>query len=214
MNELLVLVADKYMAEAVGGLMDRDLVYRIIACRPFDVDSRRDIRVAAGQNDPGLFVRANELLRPYAGDYRHVVVIVDEAWEGSPGAQQIETALAGHLADAGWGEDAGLGLVVCPEADVWLWSDSPHTATALGWGSWEALRPALEERGWLTAGAMKPEHPKEAAQWALEHCGRRMPRSSTLYRAVSSRASLKRCRDGALARLLNALRVWFPLEAP
>ena len=213
MNDLLFLVADKDMAEAVAGLLERDQVHRLIGCRPFGFDSRRDIKVAAGQNDPGLYVRANELLRPLAADYRRAVVIVDEEWDGSPGADAIEQQLQAHLADAGWSADAALALVVRPEADVWLWSDSPHSATALGWPSWNELRPALEGAGWIAPGQAKPERPKEAAEWALRNCGRRAPRSAALYRQVASQASIKRCQDGALSRLLSTLRAWFPSEA-
>ncbi len=213
MNDLLFLVADKDMAEAVAGLLERDQVHRLIGCRPFGFDSRRDIKVAAGQNDPGLYMRANELLRPLVADYRRAVVIVDEEWEGSPGAEVIEQRLQAHLADAGWSADAALALVVRPEADVWLWSDSPHSATAFGWPSWTELRPALEGAGWIAPGQTKPERPKEAAEWALRHCGRRAPRSAALYRQVASKVSVKRCQDGALERLLSSLRAWFPEDA-
>jgi hypothetical protein len=211
-NALLFLVADKDMAEAVGGLLERDQIHRIIRCGPFGFDSRRDIKVAAGQNDPGLYVRANELLRPLKADYRRAVVIVDEEWGGSPGAAAIEQQLRAHLADAGWSADAALALVVSPEADVWLWSDSLHSATSLGWPSWTELRPALEKRGWLIPGQTKPNRPKEAAEWSLKHGARKAPRSAALYRQVASNASVNRCEDTALDRLLNTLRAWFPPE--
>lgn len=211
MNDLLFMVADKDMAEAVAGLLERDKVHLIIGCAPFDFDSRRDIKVAAGQNDPGLYVRANELLRPLAADYQHAVLIIDEEWDRSPGAAIIEARLQDHLADAGWTAAESLALAVCPEADVWLWSDSPHSATALGWPSWTALRPTLELQGLLRPGQVKPDRPKEAAEWALRNAPRRAPRSAALYRQVSSRVSVNRCADVALGRLLDRLRVWFPL---
>lgn len=213
MNDLLFLVADKNMAEAVGGLLERDQIHRIIGCRAFQFDARRDIKVAAGQNDPGLYVRANELLRPLAADYAHAVVVVDEEWDGSPGADEIARKLRAHLGDAGWSEANSLGLVARPEADIWLWSDSPHSATALGWSSWDSLRPALEAQGFLAAGRPKPARPKEAAEWALRNCGKRAPRSAALYRQVSSQVSIRRCEDDALAQLVSALRAWFPDEA-
>lgn len=212
MNDLLFLVADKNMAEAVGGLLERDQIHNIVGCGRFGFDARRDIKVAVGQNDPGLYVRANELLRPLAADYMRAVVIVDEEWDGSPGADGIERALRGHLTDAGWTEATSLALVVQPEADVWLWSDSPHSATVLGWASWGELRPSLERQGFLTAGRTKPERPKEAAEWALRNCGKKAPRSAALYRQVSSQVSINRCQDNALLRLLGALRAWFPVE--
>ena len=112
---------------------------------------------------------------------------------------------------SGPGEAAPKVLVVRPEADVWLWSDSPHSATALGWTSWDVLRPRLEEEGFLAADKAKPDRPKEAAEWALRNCGHKAPRSAALYRQVSSKVSIKRCEDDALARLLMALRSWFPL---
>ena len=213
MNDLLFFVADKNMREAVGGLLEREQLHRIVGCRPFSFDARRDIKVAEGQNDPGLFVRANELLRPLAAEYAHAVVIIDEEWNGSPGAEEIEQKLRAHLDDAGWTTKNSLGLCVRPEADVWLWSDSPHSAKALGWTSWDVLRPRLEQEGLLAAGKVKPERPKEAAEWALHNSpGKRVPRSSTLYRRVSSQVSVQRCEDDALLQLLNALRAWFPAE--
>jgi len=210
-NDILFFVADKNMAAAIGGLLERDQIHSIVGCAPFDFDARRDIKVAEGQNDPGLFVRANELLRPLRADYAHAVVIVDEEWNGSPGAAEIEKKLRAHLDDAGWTAETSLGVVVRPEADVWLWSDSPHSATALGWTSWDVLRPKLEAQGFLAAGTAKPKRPKEAAEWALRNsAGKKVPRSSALYRQVSSQVSVQRCEDDALLRLLIALRAWFP----
>lgn len=212
MNDLLFFVADKNMAGAVGGLLERDEIHRIVGCNPFSFDARRDIKVAEGQNDPGLFTRANELLRPLRAEYAHAVVIVDEEWNGSPGATEIEVKLREHLDDAGWMTDNSLGLCVRPEADVWLWSDSPHSAKALGWTSWDVLRPRLEQEGLLAADKAKPGRPKEAAEWALRHSPgkKKVPRSSALYRQVSSQVSVRRCEDDALVRLLAALRAWFP----
>lgn len=213
MNDLLFFVADKNMAAAVGGLLEREQIHLIVGCAQFAFDARRDIKVAEGQNDPGLYTRANELLRPLAAEYAHAIVIVDEEWDGSPGAVAIEQKLRAHLDDVGWTADDSLGLCVRPEADVWLWSSSPHSAKALGWSSWDVLRPRLEQQGLLAAGRAKPARPKEAAEWALHNSpGKKVPRSSALYRQVSSQVSVQRCEDDALIRLLNALRAWFPAE--
>jgi hypothetical protein len=210
MRDLLVYVADGNMAGAVGGLLEREGAHLSIGCAQFAFDSRVDIKVAKGQNDPGVYTRADALMRPFAGEYRYAVVIVDEEWDGSPGAAAIEERLREHLNAAGWPAERGLALVVSPEADVWLWSDSPHTATALGWPSWDALRPALEGEGFLAPEATKPERPKEAAEWALGKGPKRIPRSSKLYREVSGKVSIKRCEDNALAAFVHQLRIWFP----
>lgn len=210
MRPLLVYVADKNMAEAVAGLLGREGFCRAVGCAPFVFDSRLDIKVAHGQNDPGIFTRGVELLRPFRGEYERAVLIADEAWDGSPGADTIRAALRVHLEAAGWTEGAGLPLVVCPEADVWLWSESPHSATALGWPSWNELRPALEDQGFLEAGQQKPERPKEAAEWALAQ--KRLSRAAWRYREVANKVSVKRCEDSALLAFLHQLRAWFPLE--
>lgn len=212
MRDLLVYVADGNMGEAVGGLLDRTQAHLVIGCAPFTFDSRTDIKVAKGQNDPGVYTRADALMQPFAQEYARAVVIVDEAWEGSPGAAAIEGRLREHLTAAGWPPERALPLVVSPEADIWLWSDSLHTATALGWASWDTLRPALEKEGLLAPDWAKPARPKEAAEWALRRGAKRIPRSSKLYREVSGNASVRRCQDPAFMAFLAQLQIWFPSE--
>jgi len=94
---------------------------------------------------------------------------------------------------------------------VWLWSESSHSAAVLGWPSWAQLGPALGRAGCNAPGQRKPDWPKEAADWALRHCGHKARRSAALYRQVASRASMKRCENGAIERLLSTLQAWFPL---
>ncbi len=212
MRDLLVYVADGNMAEAVGGLLDRAQAHRVLGCAHFTFDSRSDIKVAKGQNDPGVYTRADALMQPFTKEYARAVVIVDEEWEGSPGAAVIEERLRALLTAAGWPPDRALALVVSPEADVWLWSDSPHTATALGWTSWDDLKLALEQKGLLDPGRRKPSRPKEAAEWACSQGPKRVPRSAKLYRQVSGTVSVNRCEDNALTAFVNQLRAWFPPE--
>jgi len=210
-RDLLFYVADGNMKEAIRGFMGRGGLAQRVGCGTITFDARLDIKVAKGQNDPGVFTRGDELLRPFSGEYRHVVVIVDEEWEGSPGASAIHTRLHAHLRAEGWGA-TGLALVVRPEADIWLWTDTDHTANALGWANWTQLSAALREGSWLNDDAIKPERPKEAAEWALKTGPEYIKRSSALYRRVTSRVSASRCTDSAVETLLETLRVWFPAE--
>jgi hypothetical protein len=212
MRDLLFLVADTNMEYALRGFFERERPHLSIGCGPivFDPAPNRDIVVAAGDNDSGLYKRAGDWLREAASHYRHVVIMIDAEWDGSPGAEAIRRKLSEELAVAGWPEDAGLALVLEPEVDIWLWADSPHVATAMRWPSSDALRAALEREGWLEVGAIKPKRPKEAAEWALRQ--QRQPRSSALYRKIASRVSLNRCTDPALRQLVEALRSWFPSE--
>ncbi|MBI2570429.1 MAG: hypothetical protein HYV63_25800 [Candidatus Schekmanbacteria bacterium] len=202
------MVADKNMESALRGILSREEVRLVLGTAPFLFDPRRDLLVAAGQNDPGLYTRASEILQPYAGSWKHAVVLVDAEWQGSPGADQIQQRLNEHLVNAGWADGDGLGLVVDPEIDLWLWSDSPHTPVALGWPSWIELREMLERESLLKPGQLKPERPKEAAERALRL--KRKVRSSLIYEQISSRVSIRRCQEPAVLVLLETLQRWFP----
>ncbi|MDJ0839039.1 MAG: hypothetical protein QNK37_21150 [Acidobacteriota bacterium] len=207
MRPLVFLVADKNMEFALRGFFSRPRWHQILQCAHFAFEES-DIKVAVGQNDPGLFARANELLQPFQRQYKHAVVMIDEEWEGSPGSEAIRKRLTEHLEDAGWSSENSLGLVLEPEVDIWLWSDSPHSAEAMGWNNWNELSEALEAGNWLEQGAKKPHRPKEAAEWALRK--KHIPRSSALYRKIAGAISVKRCRDEALLNLIEALQRWFP----
>ena len=69
MRPLLFLVADKNMEYALRGFFERDRWDLSVPCERFDFDTNSDIRVATGHDDPGLYARANKLLRPFSGDH-------------------------------------------------------------------------------------------------------------------------------------------------
>jgi hypothetical protein len=206
MNPLLFLVADKNMEYAIKGFFDRDGCWGSIGCA---VQSCPPVViVAVGQADPGIYSRADELLRPFRSGHAHVVVMVDAEWEGSPGAALIEKRVGEHIVSAGWSPAEGLALVLDPEVDAWLWSDSPHSAAGMGWSSTADLYTALVSQGFMDGSSPKPTHPKEAAEWALRQ--KKKPRSSALYRHIASKVSVRRCVDPALRKLLETLCKWFP----
>lgn len=212
MREIGFLVADKNMEACIRGLFSRSRWHQALGCRAFEVDCGPggDIRVAAGQHDPGLFTRADALLRPFRGKYRRMVVMIDAAWEGSPGSERIRERMTAHLATAGWEKQDGLALVLEPEIEVWLWTRTDHTARALGWPSWAALSDAFAQTRWWPAGAPKPLRPKEATEWALTQ--RSTPRSSRIYEEVTRNVGVQRCSDPAFGQLRDALSAWFPVD--
>ncbi len=211
MRPLLFLVADKNMEGFVKGFFEREQWHLSIGCRAFDFDPTTDIRVATSDNDPGLYRRADDLLAPFGKTYEHVVVMIDQEWQGSPGADDIRRRIQLHIENTGWEDETGLALVVSPEIDIWLWTNTNHSAKALGWPSWDRLHEALQKENWLSEpNQIKPTRPKEAAEWALKRGPKRRPRSSRIYHQVASRVSLKRCTDPALRILLTRLRQWFP----
>lgn len=77
---------------------------------------------------------------------------------------------------------------------------------------WKDRRPPLRnwlvEQGWLKDEGTKPERPKEALVAALRES--RTPRSSSLYRKIASRVSLRRCADAAFLEFRGLLQQWFP----
>ncbi|MDX9723313.1 MAG: hypothetical protein RBU37_21355 [Myxococcota bacterium] len=207
MRALGFLVADKNMEACLHGLLGRDGWHQSLGCAPVDV-GERDVFVAAGHSDPGLYAHGAELLRPFQGSYEHMVVMIDAEWSGSPGVDDIQRNISSHLSRAGWSGGRGLALVLNPEVDVWLWTRTEHTARCLGWRSWSSLCAALEDAGWWTAEQSKPPRPKEAAEWALRKV--REPRSSRIYRRLAETVGLSRCNDPAFVALRDAFRRWFP----
>lgn len=207
MRDLGFLVADKNIEACLHGLLEREDWHLSIGCAPVDV-ALDDVKVAAGQNDPGLYTRGADLLSPFSKRYRRMVVMLDSEWDGSPGPEGIEAQIKGHLSAAGWSHGTSLAVVLTPEVDVWLWTRTDHTARALGWARWSALQAPLATEGWWVAEQPKPNRPKEAAEWALRKV--RKPRSSFVYKQLARTVGLGRCTDAAFITLRDTLRAWFP----
>jgi hypothetical protein len=101
------------------------------------------------------------------------------------------------------------GIVLEPELEIWVWSDSPEVDAALGWKNRNpSLRVWLSQQGYLNPGAFKPERPKEAMRDAMEIV-RKVP-SASVYKQIAMTVGFKRCQDPKFARLLSVLRTWFP----
>jgi hypothetical protein len=120
----------------------------------------------------------------------------------------LEAEVEGRLQVNGWGYRAK-AVVIDPELESWVWSDSPEVEKTLGWtGRTPVLRSWLNENGFLEAGVAKPARPKEALEAILRVV--RKPRSSAIYQELARSVSLKRCVDAAFARLRATLQGWFP----
>ncbi|MDE1953328.1 MAG: hypothetical protein KGL51_01480 [Betaproteobacteria bacterium] len=197
------------MEGMLKGFFSRNAFHRAVGCGHFDFDLRRDLLVAHGQNDPGLYTRANEFLQPYVSTHRHAVVIVDAEWDGSPGEHAIAQRLNEHLVKAGWLENNGCAVVITPELENWVWQDSPHVCSALGYESaFSALRTELEIKGFWKPNEPKPDRPKEAVEWMLRRS--RKAKSSAIYQQLATQVTARGCTDQAFHTLRNALHRWFP----
>lgn len=204
MKELVVLVADKDMEQAIRGLLERSAslgIREAITCDVF-IHPRRD---------PGCLGGAHELLRPMAARYRHALVLFD--YEGcgraDTTADQLTDEVRSRLERNGWPGRAE-AVVLAPELESWVWSRSPHVAACLGWGGErQLLRDWLAAEGYWPAGLAKPDCPKEAMEAALRQA--RKPLSSAIYLDLARRVSLVGHNEPAFLRFTHVLRAWFPV---
>ena len=209
-RDCVFLLADKNMKGAFEGFFSRENFHLSLNCGPFDFDVVKDIAVASGDNDPGLYTQGHELLRPFQVTHHRALVVLDAEWDGSPGAERIKADLSGKIKSTGWGSETFRVIVIDPELENWIWQKNDHVAKGLGCPSCqEMMGDATVQAGWPEAEA-KPPRPKELLEDILRR--RRIPRSSAIYKNITSRVSVKGCTDSAFEELLAALREWFPAE--
>jgi len=204
-SDLVVLVADRNMEYAMNGVLVRPESLAIRRLR-FEV-------FAHPEHDPGCFLNSPGFLRPMIPVYRHCLVVFDYhgcGREQKLAVDEIEEKVRCRLANSGWGDRAGV-VVIEPELESWVWSDSPHVDRCLGWeGRDPSLRTWLRENNYWTEDTLKPADPKAAVQAALQEMGK--PRSSSIYHQLAQCVSLHRCTDPAFHRLKCLLQRWFPAQ--
>lgn len=200
MKDLVLLVADKNAEFALKGALGRPeaLGMRSISFEIF-VHSGRD----GGARKYGVEMLA--LRRPYC---KRALLLLDFGGCGTDksSAVELETELDLRLNDR-WGSDAK-SIVIEPELDVWAWGSDHSVEMAIGWSSAKRIRAWLSENGFGFDAMKKPARPKEALEAVLRYEG--LPRSSTLYRAIATKISLRNCSDPAFNRLRDCLVHWFP----
>ncbi len=223
MNErdLFVLVADHNIEQALIGLFTRPEALGIRS-----IDANISIHP---QHDPGCVTRGVAFLANFSQQYRHGLLMFDREGSGREQKQprEIQQELNREFEDSAWGKRAR-AIVLDPELEAWVWSDSPHVDNAAGWKNRRpSLRRWLIRQGYLQAGATKPQRPKEA----LEQAGAtkpqrpkealeaalytvRKPRSASLYRQLAEKVSLRGCHDPAFLELKTVLTDWFPAGNP
>ena len=159
--------------------------------------------------DPGVLTRGHEFLRSFTEYYAHALVLMDREGCGAEdlGRVALEARLKESLQRTGWG-DRSEAVVLDPELEIWVWSDSPWVERALGWHERPpGLRAWLSSTGYLCAGGTKPARPKEALEEALRLA--RQPRSSSIYEILAKHVSIRRCEDPAFLKLRRILAAWF-----
>ncbi len=199
-RDVVVLVPDKDIEQAVRGLLNRP---EALGVRSIDYEL-----VVHPNHDPGCYHTGHQLLTLYARECRHALVVFDRAWGGAPTLDPagLAGAVEVNLAPV-WGNRARC-VVIDPEVEIWVWSDSPHVASVLGWeGRDPPLRRWLEQGGLWPSGQTKPSDPKRAFERALRAAN--LASSPALFRQLADRVSLERCTDPSFRALRGVLHGWF-----
>lgn len=202
-KDLVCLVADKNMEQAVEGLLSRH--------HSLDIRPLRWQTFVHPERDPGCYQHGHELLRSQRARYQKALMLFDLEGCGQEDkeAARIEDEVRGKLFQNGWEEGSAEVVVVVPELEAWVWSESPEVDRLLGWsGRLPGLRDWLQGEGFLVADEVKPKRPKEAMESALYQV--RKPRSAATYRRLAESVSLRGCCDRSFRRLVRILRGWFP----
>ncbi|HMD99829.1 MAG TPA: hypothetical protein VKM93_21180 [Terriglobia bacterium] len=199
--DLIAVVADKNMQFAVEGLLASQ---QRLGIRVIDFEVRRHPR-----HDPGLLRECHDFLQSWHGRAAYALVMLDREGCGSNEARDVlEAQVESRLAQSGW-TDRSAAVVIDPELEVWVWSDSPHVATGLRClGGQASLQEWLIQNGYLEEGQRKPQRPKEAVEDVLKLS--RTPRSSSIYREIAKQVSFQHCIDPAFVKLRSVLAQWFP----
>ena len=202
-KDLFVLAADRDIEQTVLGLLPRTPALQIrqvsAEVKPF------------WRHDGGCRVEGVSVLRSLAGQFRHAILIFDFDGSGAnvTSATELEQQLEAELRNAGWGDNAAV-IVIEPEIEAWVWADSPHVATILGWSDDRALSLWLRSVGFVKLNESKPDDPKRAMLAALRHVKKKP--SSSIFKELAEKVAFKACTDRSFDKFVSTLRRWFPPE--
>lgn len=196
-RDLIVLVADEKMGAAVRGLLSRP---QSLAIRSpyFDI-------LVHPWRDPGCLCESDKFLRSKVKQYEYCVVLFDRHGCGQEKRrrEELEEIVTNRLDRSGWGDRAA-AVVLDPELEVWVWSDSLEVDRCLGWqGSKPDLRAWLRDKKEIwPEDTPKPKDPKEAVEQALRYVHK--PRSASVYEQLAKKGQsqeVHRPRVPAISRI-------------
>ncbi len=205
-KDLVILAADISIESTLKGLLTR---HQSLGIRPISSDC-----FVHPQRDPGCFSFSHAFLRPFTNLYHHALVVFDHDGCGRESLQSdaIEEEVTERLSQNGWAGQASV-IVLTPELEAWVWSNSPHVSEALGWkGNAEGLQNWLIAEGFSVKGQTKPYHPKDALHHSLKFMG--IPRSSSLFHQLALKVSFERCVDPAFLKFKALMKQWFSVSKP
>jgi len=198
-RDLVILVADSQMKAALEAILSR---HKSLSIHPVIFD----IFVHSGR-DPGVYVKGGNFLSAFACQYQYAMVMLDLEWQGSSGdCRAMANKIQQDLDRNGW-QNRSRVIVIAPELDIWVWSDSPQVSRLLQM-SWPRIKAIAKARDIWSVGSLKPHRPKELLEAVLRQA--HVHRSASLYNKLSSTVSFNRCIDPAFIELKSTLKTWFP----
>lgn len=166
------------------------------------------------KRDAGCRVHAAERLNSHRHGYDYALVMFDRDGCGAEDRSRvtIQREVEQELHNSGW-QDRSKVIVIDPELEAWVWTESPHTARILGWGEgYSELQTWLNQRDLWPADDLKPPDPNEAFRRALMVKGLQM--SPKRFERLAKVVGLKGCQDPAFAELKATLAGWFSHTRP
>jgi hypothetical protein len=217
MRPLVIHVADNAMVEGLKGYFNRKEWHHALGCAPFDLDpnSERDFLKVPGSNDQAVWKFAHVHLLPFQKTHERAIIMLDEWFGDTPGAEIIQQEIESNMLTSGWDRQRFEVIVIRPMLEAWLWMESDHIAKAFGWNDFGQLKNRLVEENLWNPEEPKPHELKKAVQRASK-LGEKKKRSgrrtfANVFAAVSFR-SLDRCVEPGFHRFRETLRAWFPAE--
>lgn len=132
MKDLVVLVPDKNTEVALRSLLSTRWESLGIRQVEFDIFTHP-------QRDPGVYQRAAEFLRNFQNKYRYALVVFDLEGCGAEGSRaEVQEKVKDSLGAAGWRGRSAV-VVIDPELEVWVFSESPHVIHVLADGDSQAF---------------------------------------------------------------------------
>jgi hypothetical protein len=209
MGTLYILVADLDIENVVRSLIDRLARKGSISLPDYEIEKHPN-------SDPGCFAEGASFLMEASvrGRFQHLLIMFDREGCGKENwtAEGIADDLKKRLLQSGWEENRVACIVLDPEVENWIWTESTHTAQAMGWGNDLAgLKKWLrEDRKFRFQENGKPERPKEAALAATKE---KRVRFNRVHQEIAQNASLERCTDPSFLHFKETLLRWFPADA-
>jgi len=155
------------------------------------------------QSDPGVFSNGKELVAPLNSSFSHLLVILDQEWDGTPGSAQIIKDQLTKKLQADW-DCRCLVVVPEPEIDSWLWvKGNPHVARSLGMG-WDEILKIAQKKDWWHPDQAKPFRPKELLDHIIRIAKNRKHHTSGIFLQIAEKVSLNNCSD----KSFNEMKAW------